>query len=82
MCRRMLTETWSKPPQSNSCPWAIYFPSWSWISEGKGARLLVTKSRRSQEKRPGTSWNGAVHFFALGPRVESMTPRLVTSERV
>jgi len=82
MCRRMLTETWSKPPQSSSCPWAIYFPSWSWISEGKGARLLVTKSRRSQEKRPGTSWNGALHFFAVRRRVESMTLRLFASERV
>jgi len=80
MCRRMLTETWSNPPQSSS--WTIYFPSWSWISEGKGARLLVTKSRRSQEKRPGTSWNGAVHFFAVRPRVESARVRLFASERV
>ena len=82
MCRRMLTETWSKPPQSSSCRWAIYFPSWNWISEGTSARLLVTKSRRSQEKRPGTSWNGLIHSLAARPRVESMTLRLFASERV
>ena len=82
MCRRMLTETWSNPPQSSSCRWTIYFPSWSWISEGKGARLLVTKSRRSQEKRPGTSWNGLSHAMAARPRVESVRVRLFASERV
>ena len=82
MCRRMLTETWTKAPQSNSSPWAIYFPSWSWISEGKGARLLVTKSRRSQEKRPGTNWNGLIHSCSARPRVESMRAPLFASDRV
>ena len=80
MCRRMLIETWSNPSQSSS--WTIYFPSWSWISEGKGARLLVTKSRRSQEKRPGTSWNGLIHPCSIRPRVESTMPRVYASDRM
>ena len=82
MCRRMLTETWKKPPQSSSCRWTIYFPSWSWISEGTSARLLVTKSRRSQEKRPGTSWNGLIHPCSIRPRLESTMLRAYASERM
>ena len=82
MCRRMLTELSKTSPQSSHDEWAIYFPAWRWISEGTSARLLVTKSRRSQEKRPGTSWNGVIHSWTARPRVESMRVRLFASERV
>ena len=72
MCRRMLTELSKTSPQSSHDEWAIYFPAWRWISEGTSARLLVTKSRRSQEKRPGTSWMAAQSPRLSQPCVESI----------